>query len=95
MNTVKIYKITITKAYIMKEQGERFSLIPWNGNNKDYEGYDDGGKDYTLPEGYEVAKSASESLEVYNKNGGYCKLFKKFSSPAILDDEEIILKGVK
>lgn len=94
MKTIKIYKITITKAYMMSEQGEGFSLTPWNGNNIDYEGYDDGGKEYFLPEGYEIAMSNSETLEIYNSAGQHCPLVKKFNSPCIIDDDEIMLSQI-
>lgn len=93
-NTVTLYKVTCTKGYQMSEQGENFSLSPWSNNTSYYEGYDDGGKEYILPEGYEVDEGNDEQLHIYDSNGSYCVLSKKFNSPCILSNngEEIMLK---
>jgi hypothetical protein len=97
MSTVKIYKVTITKGYMMREQGEGFSLNPWNGNNVDYEGFDDGGKEYILPEGYEIATGNDEQQHIYDANGNYCELVKYNNCPAIITDSQypLILKEEK
>lgn len=94
MTEVKIYKITCTKGYQMAEQGEGFALTPWGNNTVDYEGYDDGGQMYILPEGYEVATGNDDQLHIYDKNGIYCPLSQKFGNPAIVDDDLIMLKRV-
>lgn len=66
MNTIKIYKIECTKAYQMSEQhGPTFSLDGWGGNTDYYEGQDDGGTDYALPDGFEVAESIGYGLQIY------------------------------
>jgi hypothetical protein len=92
----KIYKITVTKAYRMDEQGEGYSLKPWEGDNIDYSGYDDGGKLYELPEGYEVAESTGAGLQIYGPDGKHCILGKKFESPCIYGYvSEIMLKQSK
>ena len=71
MKTVKIYKITCTKAYSISEQGIGFSLNPWGENTDTIEGFDDGGKFYDLPDGFEVAESKFDSLEIYDKTGNH------------------------
>ena len=97
MSTVKIYKVTRTKAYMMSEQGTGFSLTPWGNNTPDYEGYDDGGKDYTLPDGFTVETGNDEQKHIYNTNNKCCELFSSKGHPAIMTDdpEPIILKLAK
>jgi len=46
-----LYKVTCTKAYLaFDELGDNYSLTPWENNTTYYEGYDDGGRWYILPE---------------------------------------------
>ena len=56
MKIVKIYKTKCTKAHMMSEQGEGYSLSPWGINTLEYEGDDDGGREYQLPPGFEIAE---------------------------------------
>jgi hypothetical protein len=74
MTTVKIYKTTCTKSFMMGEQGTGYSLSPWGDDTEYYEGYDDGGEIYTLPNGYEVAQSKSGTDELYDEAGNHCTL---------------------
>lgn len=94
MKTIKIYEITITKAYLADEQGRSYSLIPWSGNNVDYEGFDDGGKYYILPESYEIATSNSGTLEIYNNKNEHCRLSTRNNNPCIIDNAYVMLKKV-
>lgn len=95
-NTVKLYKINQTKAYQMSEQGEGYSLEPYFSGSNHYEGYDDGGKDYILPEGYEVGESTMDELQIYSDKGEYCQIIKKFNSPCLIMSEgEIMLAKAK
>lgn len=75
MNTVKIYQITRTKTYMMGEQGTGYSLHPWGNDSDHYEGCDDGGVDYIIPEGYHVAEDMTGSLHIYPIGVNYpCEL---------------------
>ena len=74
MNTVTIYKVTCTKAYQISEQGTGYSLNPWGSNTAHYEGHDDGGKLYGLPEGYTVAESRGGTDELYDENVMHCSI---------------------
>ena len=74
MTTVKLYQITVTKSYMMDEQGTGFSLKPWGDNTIHYEGYDDGGKEYQLPEGYELSETTMGELAIFDNKGEYCKI---------------------
>ena len=91
MAEIKIYKITRTKTYMMDELGEGYSLEPWGSNTDQYEGYDDGGKIYMLPDGYKVAESNAGDMHIYNAGGNYCPLTSKFTSPAIVDGDKVIM----
>ena len=51
MTTVKLYQVTVTKSYMMDEQGTGFSLKPWGDNTIHYEGYDDGAKSTSCQRG--------------------------------------------
>ena len=75
MSTVTIYRIERTKTYQMAEQGTGFSLRPWGANTAYYEGSDDGGQEYVLPDGYEVAMSNGGTEEIYDRNGRCCEIF--------------------
>jgi len=91
MSIVKIYKVTITKGYQISEQGTNFSLTPWR-SNIDYEGFDDGGSDYKLPEGFEVGETIDEALAIY-KGNDYYSLTKFYNNPMITNGfDTIILK---
>lgn len=94
-NKVTIYKNTCTKAFMMSEQGTGFSLSPWGEDTAEYEGYDDGGQEYLLPEGFTVAESKGGTMEIYDEKGKHCTLFKaKNGGPAIIagDGREVWLK---
>lgn len=85
MATARIYTVSCYKAYEAYATGTRYSLHPWGHNTPDYEGEDDGGVDYLLPDGYEVAESISGSLYIYDSEGGACALAEtKDGLPAIL-----------
>lgn len=76
MNTITIYRITCTRAYMMGEQGTGYSLRPWSGNTEYYEGYDDGGQDYILPAGYHAAMSQGMTEDIYDPRGKHCTIHK-------------------
>lgn len=74
MKTVKLYKVTCTKAYMMSEQGCGYSLIPWGSDTSYYEGYDDGGKEYALPDGYKIGESDAGDLAIYDADNKHCDI---------------------
>jgi hypothetical protein len=59
---------------MMSEQGTGYSLQPWGNNTDHYQGHDDGGKDYTLPEGYTIAQSNGGTVEIYDEQGNHCEI---------------------
>jgi hypothetical protein len=71
---VTIYRIVCTRAYQMAEQGSGYSLRPWGENTPCYEGSDDGGREYLLPDGYTVAMSNGGTEEIYGPDGLHCAI---------------------
>lgn len=65
MNTVKIYRIYCHNAPEMYATGERLSLEPWGKNTPDYQGEDDGGTEYILPDGYHVSEDRAGTPHIY------------------------------
>ena len=49
----------------MYSQGEYPSLSPWGANTIHYDGWDDGGKEYILPDGYEVTNDMVGSPQIW------------------------------
>lgn len=84
MKTVKIYKVTCTNAFLASDQGTGFSLSPWGSNTPNYQGYDDGGRDYVLPDGYIIAKSEGGSLGFYDFDDDHCPLDTQHGKPVLL-----------
>lgn len=93
MKRIKLYKVTITKAFLADELGTGFSLESWSGNSTYYEGEDDNGKEYVLPDGYELAKSAAGSLAIFDSEGEYCTIVTLGHTPTLVTSKgQTILK---
>lgn len=84
METVKLYKITITGGFLQADDGVRYSYTPWAGNNSCYKGYDDGGADYVLPDGYTVDTSVDGTPMIFDPDGRGVMLDVWHGQPAIL-----------
>jgi len=84
METVKIYRVTVTEAYIAsQEAGTHYSLRRWNKDTKDYKGYDDGGDDYIVPDGFEVGEDMF-GAPYFSKDGLPHELVTIKDRPAII-----------
>lgn len=97
-NLIKIYQVTCTKGFIASiETGTGFSLKPWEGDNIDYEGYDNGGLDYILPDGYNTGFDDCGQPHIYDSKDNYCELVSVNGNPAIVtgDPLPMILKHGK
>ena len=70
MAKATIYTITVTKAHESSDQGTFFSLDPWGANSLYYEGYDDGGKDFQLPDGIAVGRNRDGVRILYERTSG-------------------------
>jgi hypothetical protein len=92
MSSIKIFKITVTRGYRADEQGSRYSLEPWSGDNIDYSGYDDGGTDYILPDEYELGEDITGALRVYRKDNGQHIEISGLKAPVLIDDKP---RGIK
>jgi hypothetical protein len=89
--TVTIYSVTCTKAYQMAEQGTGFSLRPWGGDTAHYEGTDDGGREYLLPEGHELAECNGGTVEIYDADGRHCPLGSSYGRPALVTGDRLVV----
>ena len=91
MKKVTLYKVTITKAYIASmELGSHFSLSPWGMDTAEYGGYDDGGKEYEMPNDFCVAESNGGSLEFYGPDGIHFALATVGNHPMITNGHQNI-----
>jgi hypothetical protein len=87
---IKIYRINCTKSFQACAQGSWFSLTPWGGGNcGGFEGYDDGGKSYVLPDDYEILEEKGGGLQVIHKDSGApIDLFMFHDRPALMDNKK-------
>lgn len=68
MATITIYKVTCHKGYKMSDAGANYSYEPWGHDTPYFEGWDDGGKVYDLPEGYTAGKMQGGTPGVWRYN---------------------------
>jgi len=87
MNTVTIYKVTCTRGYRMDEQGTGYDLDPWGENDAYFEGYDDGGQEYLLPDGYRAGETVSCLKAIFDAQNRHCELISHHGKPAIISDD--------
>lgn len=65
MEKVTIYQVTCDKGYYIGETGTGWSLRGWGGNTDCYSGWDDGGCDYLLPEGFSAGEDKMGLPHIY------------------------------
>jgi hypothetical protein len=89
--SIKLYKTTITKAYMMSEQGTGWSLKP-HSSSMYYDGYDDGGALYKLPNDYELNETKYGEMTIFPKNSQWgCPLISHNNMPAILANDGTVI----
>lgn len=74
MNTVKIFKTECTKGFSIWEQGKGASLQGYGKNTVYYEGSDDGGKNYLLPDGCTLGVTVDGQPAIFDENDCYCNI---------------------
>lgn len=84
---IKIYKVACTKGYQLAECQSNFSLSPWGNNTVYYEGHDDGGMFYDLPEGFELGETEDGTSAIYRGTEHY-SLSTCFGRPTITNGVE-------
>lgn len=105
MAEITIYRIECTKAYRRDGRGVWYSLEPWGGDTDYFEGADDGGEKYLLPDGYRVGQNNICCLSIYSDDGTAHDLITHQDRPAIVsndgrviflrkvgDDEDVIVR---
>jgi hypothetical protein len=81
---VTIYKVTCDQGYMMSDAGTGYSLDPWGKDTAYFHGSDDGGVEYELPLGYEVAQMKFGGLGIYRRNQ-HVDLCSHKGKPALAD----------
>ena len=90
MAIIKVYRINCTRSFQACAQGSWFGFEPWGGGSYGGgEGYDDGGKNYILPDDYEMLEAEDGSLQVRHKaSGAQVELFAFHDRPALMDNKK-------
>ena len=83
-NTIKLYRCYQYEAIRIDQTGEYFSLTPYGNNTLYFKGYDDGGKEYILPEGYSIGETYYGDTAIFDKDNYYVHLCVKDDSPALI-----------
>lgn len=71
-NVVTIYRNYCMNGFMMSETGRYYSLYPWSGDDRFYEGFSDGSKQFFLPDGYTVANDTCGCLHIWDDNDSVC-----------------------
>ena len=100
LQTVTLYKVTTTKAYMMSELGSGYSLKPWGNDTTYYEGYDDGGRQYVLPDDYYLGETKYGEPMIYRRDDeNYIIITTVNGRPALIDtrmgERPIMLKNAQ
>ncbi|HCR43456.1 MAG TPA: hypothetical protein DIV41_02630 [Ruminococcaceae bacterium] len=82
--TVTIYKLICTAAPDHSLEGESCSLAPW-AERDGCSGYDDGGREYVLPEGYAPGKDENGRAAIADVSGRKCGLILHNGCPIVVD----------
>ena len=74
METITVYRQTITKAQNACELGSRFSLVPYYDYTNTTKGHDDGGIKYVMPEDYSIGQNIYALPAFFDSMGRVCEL---------------------
>jgi hypothetical protein len=83
METITVYRLTITEARNACEVGTRFSLVPYYDYTKTTKGRDDGGVEYIMPEDYSIGQNIYALPAFYDSMGRVCRLIDVDGCPHI------------
>lgn len=90
METITVYRQTITEAQNACELGSRFTLIPYYDYTNTTKGYDDGGTDYIMPEDYSIGQNIYALPAFFDGMGRVCQLIDIDGCPHICGPSETI-----
>jgi hypothetical protein len=83
--TVTLYKINQSQAYRIDEQGEGWSLKPYdNGSSPYYDGETLGSAEFDLPDGYELQEDQFGDPIIVVDNKEIAQLVSKGNTPALV-----------
>jgi hypothetical protein len=90
METITVYRLTITKAQNESELGSRFSLVPYYDFTNTTEGHDDGGTLYVMPEDYSIGQNIYALPAFFDAMGRACELKDIDGQPCVCGPSETI-----
>lgn len=82
---VTIYKIRCFAALDPGQEGERYSLLPWDDTNPDCRGEDDGGREYVLPKDYKQGRTDEGFPAIFGEDGDICEVTLHNGCPLLVD----------
>lgn len=87
MKTITLFRTECFHAEDSALLGVDYALVPWDEEDVCCRGEDDGGKDYVLPEGYEL--SAQDGVPILlNPDGARCGLQSHNDCPLLVDEQK-------
>lgn len=84
MELITIYKISCYQADEENLLGDSFSLSPWDDSRSGFDGEDDGGREYVLPQGYSFVLDEGVPL-IVNEQRFSCALQDYNGLPVLVD----------
>lgn len=90
MEKITVYRHTITEAQNASELGSRFALVPYYDYTNTTKGYDDGGKDYIMPEDYSIGQNIYALPAFFDCMGRVCQLVDIDGHPHICGPSETV-----
>ena len=84
---VTIYKINCFSSPEPGQEGESCSLLPWR-NLQGLHGKDDGGRDYSLPDGYSVGITDGGEPAIFSEEETVCELMLHNGCPLLVDSRK-------
>ncbi|MCI1965641.1 MAG: helix-turn-helix domain-containing protein [Oscillospiraceae bacterium] len=83
---VTIYQIKCLSAPEPSMEGERCSFLPWQ-DRPGLQGWDDGGREYILPEHYAAGVAPGGDPAVFSEAGELCGLMLHNGCPLLIDEK--------
>ena len=84
MELITIYNISCYQADEENLLGDSFSLSPWDDSRSGFDGEDDGGREYVLPQGYSFVLDEGVPL-IVNEQRFSCALQDYNGLPVLVD----------
>lgn len=90
METIVVYRHTITEAQNASELGSRFALVPYYDFTNTTKGFDDGGLAYIMPENYSIGQNIYALPAFFDSMGRVCQLIDVDGCPHVCGPAETV-----